>query len=77
MRVINLYEIITGSANQSRDKSYQELYYLKGVPKGTLDLTISGVLANDELRGLVTCLGTNIGKDFNIKKLRWIHASNL
>ena len=66
-----------GSANQSRDKSYQELYYLKGVPKGTLDLTISGVLANDELRGLVTCLGTNIGKDFNIKKLRWIHASNL
>ena len=60
-----------GTANQARDKSYQELFYLRGVIKNTLGLTTVKALDNAEVRGMITCIGTNYGKNFNIDKCRY------
>lgn len=60
-----------GSMAQGRDKTFQEIFELKGVTKNTLDLPIAKILENDEIRGLVEVIGTNIGRKFDASKCRY------
>ena len=60
-----------GICKQARNPAFQDIFYLKGVVKnGTNDL--NEMLKNDEFKGLVQALGTNVGKAFNPDKCRYV-----
>lgn len=53
------------------DRDTQAIYSFKGVPLNSFGVNINKVLENDEFRGLVRVLGTNIGPAFDISKLKY------
>ena len=59
-----------GSCSLGRfNRDTQAIYSFKGVPLNSFGLRIDRVLQNDEFRGLVRVLKTNIGPAFDINKL--------
>jgi DNA gyrase subunit B len=60
-----------GSAKQARDKSNQAILPLRGKIINSEKNRIHKVLSNTEIQSLVQVIGTSIGEEFDIAKLRY------
>lgn len=63
-----------GSATDGRNPEYQAIYCLRGKPVNTFDRDQSDILntiRSEEFRNIINILGTGIGKNFNIEKLKF------
>ncbi|MBQ8824244.1 MAG: DNA topoisomerase (ATP-hydrolyzing) subunit B [Ruminococcus sp.] len=60
-----------GSAKEGRDRRYQAILPLWGKMLNVEKARIDKVYGNEKLMPVVTALGTSIGEDFDIEKLRY------
>ena len=60
-----------GSAKQGRDRQHQAILPLRGKPLNAEKKRIEEVLKNEEIRTIISALGTGIGNDFNLANLNY------
>ena len=60
-----------GSAKQGRDRRYQAILPLRGKPLNAEKKRIDQVLANEEIRTIISALDTGFGEDFDLSSLRY------
>jgi len=60
-----------GSAKQGRDRRYQAILPLRGKILNVEKAPISKILNNEEIRTLISAIGTGFGEDFDISQARY------
>jgi DNA gyrase subunit B len=60
-----------GSAVDARDRTYQAILPLRGKVINAEKNRINKVLSNEEIQAIITAIGTGIGDEFDLSKLRY------
>ena len=60
-----------GSAKSGRDREHQAILPLRGKILNVERARLDKILTNNELKSLIIALGTNVGEQFDIEKLRY------
>jgi DNA gyrase subunit B len=60
-----------GSAKMGRDRTYQAILPLRGKIINSEKNRINKVLSNNEIQAMITAIGTSLGDEFDLEKLRY------